>query len=247
MPTVTINEKTYTVEILKDDTYKVNLEFDAQGSISILPAKGDKGDKGDTGPANTLAIGTVQGGSTAAATITGTAPNQTLNLTLPKGDKGDKGDTGQTGATGPANTLSIGTVTKGADAAATITGTAPNQTLNLTLPKGDKGDTGDKGETGATGPANTLSIGTVTKGDNASATITGTAPNQTLSLVLPKGDKGDTGATGQDGYSPQITLTQTSATVATLSITSKDATTGQITTQTATFGGTYTDGNGVSY
>lgn len=106
---------------------------------------GDTGDTGPAGPANSLAIGTVAQG-TAAATITGTAPTQTLNLTLPKGDKGDKGDTGNIGATGPANTLSIGTVAGGETAAATITGTAPAQTLNLTLPKGDKGDKGDAGE-----------------------------------------------------------------------------------------------------
>jgi hypothetical protein len=41
--------------------------------------------------------------------------------------------TGNTGAVGPANTLAIGTVTAGPTAAASITGTAPNQTLNLTL------------------------------------------------------------------------------------------------------------------
>lgn len=46
---------------------------------------------------------------------------------------------------GPANKLSIGTVTSGTTPAATITGTAPNQTLNLTLARGDKGDTGDPG------------------------------------------------------------------------------------------------------
>ena len=43
---------------------------------------------------------------------------------------------------GPANTLSIGTVTTGATgsaASATITGTAPAQTLNLTLPRGEQG------------------------------------------------------------------------------------------------------------
>lgn len=53
-----------------------------------------------------------------------------------KGDKGDKGDTGATGATGPANTLSIGSVTKPSDCVptASITGTAPNQTLNLGIP-----------------------------------------------------------------------------------------------------------------
>lgn len=124
----------------------------------------------------------------------------------PRGEKGDKGDKGDTGATGPANTLAIGTVAKGDEAAATITGTAPNQTLNLTLPKGDKGDTGekgDKGDTGSTGPANSLSIGTVESGSTAAATITGTAPEQTLNLTLPKGDKGDTGSQGPQGVAGQ--------------------------------------------
>lgn len=55
--------------------------------------------------------------------------------------------------------------------------------FNFAIPKGDKGDTGN------TGPANSLSIGTVENGDSCSATITGTAPNQTLNLVLEKGDK----------------------------------------------------------
>ena len=57
-----------------------------------------RGDKGDTGPANTLTIDTVTTGapgSQAAAVIAGTAPNQMLSLTIPKGD------TGATGATGP--------------------------------------------------------------------------------------------------------------------------------------------------
>ena len=116
-----------------------------------------------------------------------------------------KGEQGIAGPVGPANTLSIGSVTKGDDASATITGEAPNQTLNLVLPKGDQGPqgvAGPKGDQGNTGPANTLSIGSVVKGDNASASITGEAPNQTLNLVLPKGDqgiKGDKGDAGQ-GY-----------------------------------------------
>ena len=41
---------------------------------------------------------------------------------------------------------------------------------------------------GATGPANVLTIGSVTSGEVASATITGEAPNQVLNLVLEKGD-----------------------------------------------------------
>ena len=43
-------------------------------------------------------------------------------------------------------------MTNGSEAGATITGTAPNQTLNLVLPKGDKGDTGAQGQQGETGP-----------------------------------------------------------------------------------------------
>jgi len=46
---------------------------------------------GDAGPPNVLSIGTVVAGTTAAASITGIAPAQTLNLTLPKGDPGDAG------------------------------------------------------------------------------------------------------------------------------------------------------------
>ena len=49
------------------------------------------GPQGEPGPANTLTIGTVQEGEQAAANITGEAPNQQLNLTLPKGEQGDPG------------------------------------------------------------------------------------------------------------------------------------------------------------
>jgi hypothetical protein len=101
---------------------------------------------------------------------------------------GIAGPTGPTGPAGPANTLAIGSVTSGA-AAATITGTSPNQTLNFVL---------QTGATGNTGPANSLGIGTVTNGGVgvASATITGTAPSQTLNLVLPQGIQGPQGNPG---------------------------------------------------
>lgn len=100
---------------------------------------------------------------------------------------GIQGPPGVQGVPGQASVLSIGTITTGAagtSAAATISGVAPNQFLNLTLP------TGATGATGPTGPANTLTIGTVTtlsSGSSATATITGPAPNQTLSLGIPMG------------------------------------------------------------
>ena len=137
-----------------------------------------------------------------------TADNSAGSGTLTSWDvniAGDKGSTGSTGATGPANSLSIGTVTTGAagsSAAATITGTAPSQTLNLTIPTGATGSQGPTGNTGATGPANTLTIGTVSTlsaGSSATASVTGTAPNQTLNLGIPTGATGATGSTGNTG------------------------------------------------
>lgn len=189
--------------------------------------QGPKGDKGDAGPQGdpgkpgitpALTIGTVMTGSNASASISGTAENPKLNLILPRGEtgpkgdtgpQGDKGDTGPKGAdgaqgqTGATPNLTIGTVTTGTDAAATITGTAEAPVLNLTLPKGEKGDKGDPGSSGSGGSSTggdttDLTIGTVTSGTTASAEIVGGK----LNLVLPKGDtgaKGDAGPKGDAG------------------------------------------------
>ena len=66
-----------------------------------------------------------------------------------KGEQGNKGDPGQDGTNGLDGItpkFTIGTVTSGSLAAASITGTSVNPLLNLTLPKGDKGDKGDDAE-----------------------------------------------------------------------------------------------------
>lgn len=66
-------------------------------------------------------------------------------------------------------------------------------------PRGPQGIQGPKGERGDIGPANTLRIGSVTSGTTAEAHIGGTAPNQTLSLVLPRGERGPQGIQGPEG------------------------------------------------
>ena len=102
----------------------------------VYTCYGPTGPTGPTGPA---------GSSTG---ITGpTGPQGDIGPTGPQGDIGPTGPQGDIGPTGPSAeplTLNIGTVTTGApgtDAAATITGTSPNYTLNLTIPQGPTGPT----------------------------------------------------------------------------------------------------------
>lgn len=80
------------------------------------------------------------------------------------------------------------------DAVGTPSGSASvsGSTLNINLEN-------IKGEQGKTGPANNITIGTVTPSDStyeASATFTGTTPNQVLNLVLPRGMQGNSGVSG---------------------------------------------------
>lgn len=101
---------------------------------------------------------TLPAGSQATATYNKTTGE--LYLGIPQGEQGVKGDTGAQGEAGP---------------------------------QGETGATGATGATGPAGPANTLTIGTVTSGIEASATITGEAPNQVLNLVLKQGEQGEQG------------------------------------------------------
>ena len=134
-----------------------------QGLQGIQGSKGDKGDQGEKG--DTGAVGP-QG------------PQGETGATGPTGPKGDTGDAG------PANSLSIGTVSDGAMADATITGTAPSQVLNLVLPKGDTGDTGPVGATGATGPAGADGLDGVAAAD---APLTYDSGTHTVGLSLGSG------------------------------------------------------------
>ena len=84
--------------------------------------------------------------------------------------------------------MSVSATTLPAGSQATAIYNKATGALTLGIPMGAQGA---PGAPGANGPANTLKIGTVTSGAVASATITGTAPNQTLNLVLKQGDKGN--------------------------------------------------------
>lgn len=154
----------------------INLVIEAintlNSAVENIPAgpqgpKGDPGAPGAPGVAATITVSsttTTAPGANAQVVQSGTPQNASLAFFIPRGAQGPAGSTGPqgpigpTGAQGPAgpgNTLSVGNVITGAagsSAAASITGTPPSQTLNLTIPQGIKGDKGDTGATGATGP-----------------------------------------------------------------------------------------------
>lgn len=88
---------------------------------------------------------------------------------------------------GPPNSLSIGTVTEGATAAATITGSPPTQVLNLTLPQATDGADA------------TIEVGTVTTlaaGEPATVTNSGTTTAAVFDFGIPAGQDGDKGTNG---------------------------------------------------
>ena len=113
----------------------------------------------------------------------------------PTGPQGLPGEVGATGPTGP----------QGLPGEVGATGPTGPQGLpgevGATGPTGPQGLPGEIGATGPTGPQGlpgetpVLTIGTVTTGEpgtEADATITGTAPNYVLNLVIPQGPTGPT-------------------------------------------------------
>lgn len=135
----------------------------------------------------------------------------------PQGEVGPKGDTGATGATGPrgpqgekgadgaAATIRVGTVSSGAAASVTNSGTTSAAVFDFVLPKGDKGEKGDpgeqgpQGETGATGPAGAT-------GATGPQGIQGIQGEQ--GPVGPEGPQGPAGVAGADGKSAYQTAVE---------------------------------------
>lgn len=121
------------------------------------------------------------------------------------------------GEAGETPDISIGTtqtLPAGSNAIVTKSGTTENPIFSFGIPRGIQGTIGATPD---------LQIGTVQSGNESSATITGTAEEPILNLVLEKGDKGSTGSAGQDGISPTVT-TSKSGKVTTIEIVDKNGT-----------------------
>jgi hypothetical protein len=188
-----------------------------KSQVDSIPAgpqgpQGEPGTPGVDGLAATISVAstvTTEPGANAQVTESGTPQNKSLTFFIPRGLQGPAGPAGSTGGigpqgeqgpAGPGNTLSIGNVVTGApasQAAATITGTSPNQALNLTIPqgpvgeKGDKGDKGDTGEQGPVGPpANLTNDPAVDLGVAASGTSTEAARSDHVHKMPSASDVG---------------------------------------------------------
>lgn len=74
-----------------DDPYLLDFSFPAPIPATVITQIEHDGAPGAPGPANSLAIGTVISGPVASASITGTSPNQFLNLVLQPGPAGSPG------------------------------------------------------------------------------------------------------------------------------------------------------------
>lgn len=111
----------------------------------------------ETGEPDTEAAIEVTGGTDLEPHVKLTIPRGTQGPTGPKGDTGDtgatgpKGDTGDTGATGqkgdtgatPQISVQVQTGEAGSEAQVSVSGTAENPVIHLTIPRGDVGDIGN--------------------------------------------------------------------------------------------------------
>jgi hypothetical protein len=208
----------------------------------VLVENSEVGPQGIAGPANVLQVGTVTTGaegSNVSATITGTTPAQTLNLSIPRGN------------TGAPSSVDVGTTTTGApgsSAEVTNSGTTSDAIFDFVVPEGIQGeaatiaigdvDTVDWDEpatvvnTGTSGDAvfdfeipqgrnATIAVGTTTTGDPgdpATVTNSGTSQDAVFNFVVPEGIQGEaatvavgTTTTGSPGTSASVTNSGTSA------------------------------------
>lgn len=144
-PTASVDDNVGTpivnVTASGEDTAKVfNFEF--------KNLKGQQGDKGNTGltPQISTTATTLPAGSSATATITGSAETPTIAFGIPKGDKGEKGDSGLIYQTTGQNTdgaISQKATTDELDKKLDISGGYMNGTLRMLQNKKLRFDTED--------------------------------------------------------------------------------------------------------
>lgn len=142
-------EDTENIVVPKDLTAKMETDF-LRGEKGEKGERGEQGEQGPAGPQGEKGEPGERGPVGEKFNFEDFTQEQLAQLKGDKGDKGepgDRGEQGEKGDVGLSNALTIGSVIKGEEAGATIVGEAPNQVLNLILPKGDEGERGEPGYT----------------------------------------------------------------------------------------------------
>ena len=235
--TVTVSGEPAELSEVNSGPISVNI-VDQQVTVEL----GTGGPQGIAGPPNVLQVGTVTTGaegSNVSATITGTTPAQTLNLSIPRGN------------TGAPSSVDVGTTTTGApgsSASVTNSGTTSDAIFDFVVPEGIQGeaatisvgtvntldwdDSATVINSGTSGDAvfnfgipqgrnATIAVGTTTTGDPgdpAAVTNSGTSQDAVFNFVVPEGIQGEaatvavgTTTTGSPGTSASVTNSGTSA------------------------------------
>lgn len=157
-----------------------------QGPAGQDGAQGPAGERGPEGPAGkdgvtpviSVLATTLEAGSEATVSKSGSDKAPTFTFGIPKGLTGDTGPKGDTGPQGEPGT------------------TGPQG------PKGDTGEQGPAGPAGADGKSATITIGQTTTGEpgsNASVVNTGDKLNAIFSFTIPRGAQGPQGLQGPQG------------------------------------------------
>lgn len=200
------------------------------GADGAAGPKGEKGDTGERGPIGPQGLQGERGQDGQRGERGEQGPIGPIGPQGPTGPKGDKGDTGPAGADGLSGAKGErGENGKSAYEIAVANGFVGDETQWLASLKGRDGSPGRdgrnglsayeladgellfgsvgkwvaslKGAKGDDGKSATVTIGTVTTGETASVTNTGTETEAVLNFVLPKG------ADGRDGVGIAQTLT----------------------------------------
>nr|BEK79845.1 hypothetical protein EATA8330_27390 [Enterobacter asburiae] len=160
------------------------------GGVQIGPGK--PGKDGAPGPTNNLTVSgveTLQPGQPAEVIISGTSPNQQITFKIPKGDIGATGLDWKGPWDAAADYVVDDVVSYDGNSYFCLAANTNSAPTGLS----DDPNWAVLSLRGGAGPANVLTIGTVdtlSPGESASATITGTSPSQTLNLAIPAGADG---------------------------------------------------------
>ena len=145
--------------------------------IAVSELKGDKGDPADN-PIFQFDITALASDAVPTASISGTYPNLTVHLGIPRGEK----------AASPVFGFQINALAWDAAPTASVSGTYPNLTVTLGIPKGKD----------ATDPVFSFSTESLPAGSTPSIEKTGSYPNLSLKFGIPAG------TTGAEGRGPVV-------------------------------------------